>query len=180
MNPRRHIQTLCHALLKKQSVATNYISCNESKDCCSSDPHQTWLVSRMSYAFLPSNITSRYGICYTLNESVELERGLVSSEEHFLLWQRTQLPFPVSMGQLTTVYNSSCRESDALFWLLQTPATHMVKRNTCRHNTHTHTQKKKQNLKDKVRIYPVFDLSQCLKKNHKGRMEVSCSDRCFH
>ena len=44
-----------------------------------------------------------------------LERFL-SSWEHLLLLQRTQIPFPVSTRPLTATCNSNSRDSNALFW----------------------------------------------------------------
>jgi hypothetical protein len=54
-----------------------------------------------------------------------------------LFFQMTGVQFPAPTWHLTTICNSSCRGSNALFWPLRTPGTHMAHRYTCRQNTHT-------------------------------------------
>ena len=60
-----------------------------------------------------------------------------------LAFQGTQVQFPVTTWELTTIYNSSSRRSNALFWFLWTSSTYVVYRPTCRQNTYMH----KNNLK---------------------------------
>lgn len=67
--------------------------------------------------------------------------GWRAGSEHLLLFQRTQVSFPASTWQLTIVYNSSSRESDALVCSPKAPEMHMIHRLMCRQSSHKHKRK---------------------------------------
>lgn len=67
----------------------------------------------------------------------ELKRWLSGSYEHWLLFQRIQVRFPVPTRQSATIFSSSSRKSDVLFLLLQTSGIYMIPLNTQKNNTHT-------------------------------------------
>lgn len=55
-----------------------------------------------------------------------------------LLFQKMWVQFPAHRCWITTVCNSSTRESNPFFCSVGTPDTHIVCRHTCRQNTHTY------------------------------------------
>lgn len=83
---------------------------------------------------------------------VEVERWL-SGLEHQpeLLLERTQVGFSAPTCWLTTICNSSFKESDALFWLSLAPGTHVM--HECTYSANTHTYKR-----NKCKILFQFDL----------------------
>lgn len=64
--------------------------------------------------------TILYAVNSLSQQRRELERGL-GSEEHWLLLQRTPVPFPASTWKLRTICNSSSMGTDAPFRPPQVP-----------------------------------------------------------
>lgn len=66
-----------------------------------------------------------------------LESRLGGSEP-WLLFHRIWIQSAASTWRVTAICSCSFRGSDAAFWSLQARGTHMVHRQSCRQNTHTH------------------------------------------
>ena len=75
---------------------------------------------------------------------------MLSISERWLLLHRAQIYFPAPIQWLTTALNSSSRKRNTLLWPPQAPGMHVVHRNACRQNTHTHKIKEKLKIQKDV------------------------------
>ena len=86
----------------------------------------------------------------------DIER-MINDQEHWLLFQRTQIPFPKPTQQHTTTCNSGSRGSDTLFWRLWAPGTHIAAH---RDKTFQHIKIKQVSRIVSIHLYKVFIQTQ--------------------
>lgn len=101
----------------------------------SNSDHQVWEQDYvLSYCPCPfTTIATTAAITTTATTAIFQSMGLREGS----VFQRTRVWLLIPWW-LTTVSNSSSRETDALFWTCRAPGMRMVHRHTCRWNSHTH------------------------------------------
>lgn len=99
------------------------------------------MIWSLCWVFSQSRERNRAHSAYLVSLTLKLQdlgpQRRLTSLEHLLLFQRTQVCFPTSTWGLTAVYDSNTRGSDVRFWPLWAPGLHVALKYTWRKHSYT-------------------------------------------